>query len=248
MVNRLAEQGLRAQLSSEPAARRDISYTTTWCPRRRATRRWATPRSGSTRLAADDAAAGALGGDRAVVRRRDPGARWSGRPGGPQAAGRPGPTRHARHPGARAPSSRGRGRARRTSPTDRSRWRSTSTWPASSTCAPAANCASAADDNGNLSTCPAGGVRVVPPRRPHEWHLGHAATAAAGHRTVGDGEPFVPVGVVAQSALDKRAAEGWPVQSNWRYRLGADRVDARELDQLIDGLQVMQRTGRRTSR
>ncbi|RZT77073.1 putative ABC transport system permease protein [Micromonospora violae] len=58
----------------------------------------------------------------------------------------------------------------------------------------------------------------------------------------GDGQPLVGVGVVAQSVLNKRAAEGWPVQTNWRYRLGVDRVNARELDQLIDGLQVMQRT------
>ncbi|GLZ58233.1 MULTISPECIES: FtsX-like permease family protein [Micromonospora] len=58
---------------------------------------------------------------------------------------------------------------------------------------------------------------------------------------VGDGQPFIITGVVAQSALNKRAVEGWPIQSIWRYRLGVDRIDARELDQLIDGLQVMQR-------
>ncbi|MEU8420953.1 FtsX-like permease family protein [Micromonospora sp. NPDC048835] len=58
----------------------------------------------------------------------------------------------------------------------------------------------------------------------------------------GDGMPFIMFGVVAQSALNKRAVEGWPIQSTWRYRLGVDRVDARELDHLIDGLQVMQRT------
>ncbi|MGW5556714.1 FtsX-like permease family protein [Micromonospora sp. NPDC003944] len=58
----------------------------------------------------------------------------------------------------------------------------------------------------------------------------------------GDGMPFIMVGVVAQSALNKRAVEGWPITSTWRYRLGVDRVDARELDHLIDGLQVMQRT------
>ncbi|MFF0255641.1 FtsX-like permease family protein [Micromonospora zamorensis] len=58
----------------------------------------------------------------------------------------------------------------------------------------------------------------------------------------GDGQPFVIVGVVAQSALNKRAAAGWPVQYNWRYRLGTDRIDARELDPMIDGLQTMQRT------
>lgn len=59
---------------------------------------------------------------------------------------------------------------------------------------------------------------------------------------LGDGQPFTIVGVVAQSALNKRAAAGWPIQSTWRYRLGVDRVDARELDQVIDGLQTMQRT------
>ncbi|MFF5052657.1 FtsX-like permease family protein [Micromonospora sp. NPDC000663] len=57
----------------------------------------------------------------------------------------------------------------------------------------------------------------------------------------GDGMPFVMVGVVAQSAFNKRAAAGWPIQSNWRYRLGVDRIDAQKLDELIDGLQAMQR-------
>ena len=140
-----------------------------------------------------DAAAGALGGDRAVVQRRDrggPGGRAG--PGGPQAAGRPEPTGRARHPATRAPSSRGRGRARRTFPTGRSRWRSTSTWPASSTCAPAANCASATHRRQGQfhRRRPAGGVRAVPPRRPREWHLGRAATAAADHRTA-RGRPAV---------------------------------------------------------
>ncbi|MCG5472877.1 FtsX-like permease family protein [Micromonospora sp. LAH09] len=59
---------------------------------------------------------------------------------------------------------------------------------------------------------------------------------------LGDGQPLTVVGVVAQSALNKRAAAGWPIQSTWRYRLGANRIDARELDQMIDGLQTMQRT------
>ncbi|MFG1913384.1 ABC transporter permease [Micromonospora sp. NPDC048898] len=57
----------------------------------------------------------------------------------------------------------------------------------------------------------------------------------------GEGEPFIASGVVAQSALDKRAAAGWPIRSNWRYRLGAGKIDARQLDQLIDGLQETQR-------
>ncbi|MEK8107381.1 hypothetical protein NKG94_23655 [Micromonospora sp. M12] len=58
---------------------------------------------------------------------------------------------------------------------------------------------------------------------------------------LGDGQPLIVVGVVAQSALNKRAAEGWPIQTTWRYRLGVDGIDARELDQTIDGLTVMQR-------
>ncbi|MEO3773930.1 FtsX-like permease family protein [Micromonospora sp. B9E7] len=57
----------------------------------------------------------------------------------------------------------------------------------------------------------------------------------------GDGEPFTIVGVVAQSPLNKRAAAGWPIQSTWRYRLGVDTIDARHLDQMIDGLQELQR-------
>ncbi|RLP85345.1 ABC transporter permease [Micromonospora sp. BL4] len=57
----------------------------------------------------------------------------------------------------------------------------------------------------------------------------------------GDGEPFIIVGVVAEAALSKRAAAGWPVSANWRYRLGVDRIDARYLDQLIDDLQQVQR-------
>lgn len=57
-----------------------------------------------------------------------------------------------------------------------------------------------------------------------------------------DGEPLIAVGVVAQSTLNKRAVDGWPVQSEWRYRLGTERIDARHLDQMIDGLQQMQRT------
>ncbi|MEU7802356.1 FtsX-like permease family protein [Micromonospora arborensis] len=59
---------------------------------------------------------------------------------------------------------------------------------------------------------------------------------------VGDGEPFIATGAVAPSTLDKRAAAGWLVRYNWRYRLGVDSIDARKLDQLIDGLQESQRT------
>ncbi|PYC72028.1 hypothetical protein C7C45_10400 [Micromonospora arborensis] len=57
----------------------------------------------------------------------------------------------------------------------------------------------------------------------------------------GDGEPFIATGAVASSTLDKRAAAGWSVRYNWRYRLDVDSIDARKLDQLIDGLQESQR-------
>src|SRR6185312_252940 len=57
----------------------------------------------------------------------------------------------------------------------------------------------------------------------------------------GDGQPFTITGVIAQSAMNKRATEGWPIQSEWRYRLGVDRIDARGLDEMIGGLQEMQR-------
>ncbi|MDG4759324.1 FtsX-like permease family protein [Micromonospora sp. WMMD710] len=56
-----------------------------------------------------------------------------------------------------------------------------------------------------------------------------------------DGEPYTAVGVVAPVILDKRAAEGWPVRMQWRYRLGVDRIDARQLDQTIESLQQLQR-------
>ncbi|MEU5904738.1 FtsX-like permease family protein [Micromonospora sp. NPDC047527] len=59
---------------------------------------------------------------------------------------------------------------------------------------------------------------------------------------IGDGQPKIVVGMVAQSVFNKRAAEGWPIRSEWRYRLGVDSIDARDLDQLIDGLQTMQRS------
>ncbi|GGO26147.1 membrane protein [Micromonospora parathelypteridis] len=58
---------------------------------------------------------------------------------------------------------------------------------------------------------------------------------------IGDGEPFIATGAVAPSTLDKRAAAGWPIRTNWRYRLGVDSIDARKLDQVIDGLQESQR-------
>ncbi|MEU4641355.1 FtsX-like permease family protein [Micromonospora sp. NPDC023814] len=58
---------------------------------------------------------------------------------------------------------------------------------------------------------------------------------------VGDGEPFIAVGVVDGAVLNRQAADGWLMSFSWRYRLGADGMDVRELDQVIDGLQQMTR-------
>ncbi|MCM0679105.1 hypothetical protein NCC78_31220, partial [Micromonospora phytophila] len=57
----------------------------------------------------------------------------------------------------------------------------------------------------------------------------------------GDGEPFVALGVVDGTALDRLSAQGWGLRFSWRYRLGTDDIDARKLDQLIDSIQQMSR-------
>ncbi|MEU9506706.1 FtsX-like permease family protein [Micromonospora sp. NPDC048170] len=57
----------------------------------------------------------------------------------------------------------------------------------------------------------------------------------------GDGEPFIIFGVVDGVALDRMSAAGWPLRFSWRYRLGADGIDVRELDQVIGGVQQMTR-------
>ncbi|MEH0971217.1 FtsX-like permease family protein [Micromonospora sp. CPCC 205546] len=56
-----------------------------------------------------------------------------------------------------------------------------------------------------------------------------------------DGDPFIAVGVVDAAALNRQAVAGWPLTYNWRYRMGADGIDVRELDQVIDGLQQLTR-------
>ncbi|MFI9642344.1 FtsX-like permease family protein [Micromonospora sp. NPDC051925] len=57
----------------------------------------------------------------------------------------------------------------------------------------------------------------------------------------GDAQPFVLVAVVATTALDRQAAGGRPVSFTWRYRLGPDGIDVRRIDQLIDGVQRLAR-------
>lgn len=55
----------------------------------------------------------------------------------------------------------------------------------------------------------------------------------------GDGQPFVAVGAVDASGLDRLAAADWPTRFSWRYRLGTHGMDVRALDELIDALQRM---------
>ncbi|TDC32663.1 hypothetical protein E1211_20450 [Micromonospora sp. 15K316] len=57
-----------------------------------------------------------------------------------------------------------------------------------------------------------------------------------------DGEPFIAVGLTTISGLDHRAADGWPLGYNWRYRISGDAVDAKRLDATIDELQRLERT------
>ncbi|MFI6257671.1 FtsX-like permease family protein [Micromonospora zamorensis] len=244
LVNRLAEQGLRAQLSSEPAARRDISYTTGVVT---ATSR-NTAMGGATERF-DRLAAEMPSQVRSAVTER-----WYNVDS--QAARVVGPDLAARNlrvdlglravPGIQGASTLVEG-----------------AWP-SETYIPERPIEVAldvdvagklnlragsqlrignADDKGKLSD--AAPVVVSGLFRPVDPANGIWDGLPQLLRIIeppGDAQSKVIVGVVAQSALNKRAAAGWPVQYNWRYRLGADRIDARELDQLIDGLQTMQRT------
>jgi putative ABC transport system permease protein len=57
----------------------------------------------------------------------------------------------------------------------------------------------------------------------------------------GDAQPFVAIGVVEGSDLDRLAAAGRPLRFSWRYRLGAEGIDIRRLDELVDTIQQMSR-------
>ncbi|MFE9191999.1 FtsX-like permease family protein [Micromonospora sp. NPDC007208] len=56
-----------------------------------------------------------------------------------------------------------------------------------------------------------------------------------------EGYPFVALGVIGLAGLDKLAVAGWPVQFGWRYRLGLEQIDVRYLDQVVEGLDEAQR-------
>ncbi|WP_030488643.1 FtsX-like permease family protein [Micromonospora chokoriensis] len=242
LVNRLAEQGLRAQLNSEPAARRDLAYTTGEQPaasqvnavgsaadrldalaaemppavRSAVTERWFSVESPPTRVVGPDLAARNLLVDLGL----------------------------------------------RTVPDiQRASTLVEGAWP-SETYVPDRPIEVALDvDVAHKLNLRAGSQLRI--GKPEESGLAQAApltvtglfrpTDRAGGiwdglpqllqviPSQGDGLPFIMIGVVAPSVLNKRAVEGWPVQSSWRFRLGADQIDARELDQMVDGLQAMQR-------
>ncbi|MET8466865.1 hypothetical protein ABZU93_27765, partial [Micromonospora zamorensis] len=244
LVNRLAEQGLRAQLSSEPAARRDISYTTGVVAatsrntamggaaerfdrlaaemppqvRSAVTERWYNVDSPAARVVGPDLAARNLLVDlglRAVPDIQDAGTLVEGAwPSETYIPDRPIEV------------------ALDVDVAGRLNLRAGSQLRIGN-----------ADDKGKLSDAApmvvSGLFRPVDPANGIWDGLPQLLRII---EPPGDAQAFVIVGVVAQSALNKRVAAGWPVQYNWRYRLGADRIDARELDQMIDGLQTMQRT------
>ncbi|WP_433652186.1 FtsX-like permease family protein [Micromonospora zamorensis] len=244
LVNRLAEQGLRTQLSSEPAARRDISYTTGVVAatsrntamggaaerfdrlaaemppqvRSAVTERWYNVDSPAARVVGPDLAARNLLVDlglRAVPDIQDAGTLVEGAwPSETYIPDRPIEV------------------ALDVDVAGRLNLRAGSQLRIGN-----------ADDKGKLSDAApmvvSGLFRPVDPANGIWDGLPQLLRVI---EPPGDAQAKVIVGVVAQSALNKRVAAGWPVQYNWRYRLGADRIDARELDQMIDGLQTMQRT------
>ncbi|MFI6263973.1 FtsX-like permease family protein [Micromonospora sp. NPDC051006] len=96
-----------------------------------------------------------------------------------------------------------------------------------------------------LAGGPPTAITVVGVFQPHDRAAGIWDTLPQTLRVTeprGDGEPFDAVGVVHPAALDQQAAAGWPTRFSWRYRLGVDGLDARRLDQLIDGIGEMSRT------
>ncbi|TDC73435.1 FtsX-like permease family protein [Micromonospora sp. KC606] len=58
---------------------------------------------------------------------------------------------------------------------------------------------------------------------------------------VGEGEPFQLVGLTDPSSLDDRAAAGWPVVAAYRYRVDPGRLAPGRLDALVAGLAEVER-------
>ncbi|SCL50163.1 putative ABC transport system permease protein [Micromonospora citrea] len=57
----------------------------------------------------------------------------------------------------------------------------------------------------------------------------------------GDAQPFVGVGVTTPAVLDALAAAGLPLRFTWRYRMAADGIGILNLTEAIDSLQQMSR-------
>ncbi|KKK07367.1 ABC transporter permease [Micromonospora sp. HK10] len=55
----------------------------------------------------------------------------------------------------------------------------------------------------------------------------------------GDAQPFIAYGVADRASLDRLSRDGWGLRFGWRYRLVADGFDARDVPGLIDSLQRM---------
>ncbi|MEU5787335.1 FtsX-like permease family protein [Micromonospora purpureochromogenes] len=58
---------------------------------------------------------------------------------------------------------------------------------------------------------------------------------------VGDGQPFLMVGMTDEASFDDRAAAGWAVGFGWRYRIDPGRLTPARLDALVDGLAQLDR-------
>ncbi|MEV0152436.1 FtsX-like permease family protein [Micromonospora sp. NPDC050686] len=57
----------------------------------------------------------------------------------------------------------------------------------------------------------------------------------------GESGPFGLVGLTATGPVDRLVAAGWDGQFSWRYRVGADRIDVRELHDMVAAVRQVQR-------
>ncbi|MGC4896505.1 FtsX-like permease family protein [Micromonospora sp. DT31] len=56
-----------------------------------------------------------------------------------------------------------------------------------------------------------------------------------------DADPFVAVAYTAGGGVDAATAIGWPAIFDWRYRIAPDRLDPSRLDEMIEGVDGLQR-------
>ncbi|SCF38632.1 putative ABC transport system permease protein [Micromonospora matsumotoense] len=237
VVNRLADQGLREHLAAEPAARRDLTY---------ATRPGVGAPPVSSQAAELDALQQRMPADvRAAVAQRWYAAQTpEDRVTGPDLAR----GNYLVHlglramPGVEAAGTLVEGR-----------------WPDEAAAADApVQVALAADIAGRFGLRVGSRLLLAPPDEEHpptpltvvglfrpvdptdgSWDTLPSVLEVA--EPEGDGQPFILVGLVSVAALDRQAVEDRPVSFTWRYRLGADGIDVRRIDQLVDGVQRLAR-------